>query len=204
MSLAAAFLILTAAQPWRADPALAAAIAATAEQEVPGRPCLARPRRFGEIAAADRRRQREVRSDSHWLNRFVRERYADRLAFSGLDASGGRLRHIVWLTGRQPVPPLRLSGRARDVPVVIRYDAPWSLEEVSRRRAAASPALLRLVPDAQGVGFSEGPGANFVEIMVYSPDGRPRADVLAQCDALRSAYRLPVLISFVAGRMMPG
>ena len=200
MSLTAALLLILAAQPWRSDPALAAAIAATAAHEVPGRPCLAPPQRFTDLPAADRRRQREVRSDSHWLNRFVRERYQDRLAFSGLDARGGRLRHVVWLTGTAPIPPLRLSGRARGVPVVILYGAPWSLAEVSRRREAASPALSRLVPDAQGVGYAEGPGANYVEIMVYSPGGRPRPDVLAQCDALRSAYRLPVLITFVAGR----
>ena len=200
MSLTAALLLTLAAQDWRSDPALAAAVAATASHELPGRPCLARPQRFADLPVADRRRRREVRSDSHWLNRFVRERYADRLAFSGLDASGGRLRHVIWLTGNERVPPLRLSGRARGVPVEIRYGAPWSLAEVMRRREAASPALTRLVPDAQGVGYAEGPNANFVEIMVYSPGGQPRADVLARCDALRSAYRLPVLITFVAGR----
>jgi len=203
MSIAAALLLTFAAQPWSSEPALAAAISAASRHEVPGRPCLARPHRFAEISLAERRRQREVRSDSHWLNRHVRERYADRLAFSGLDASGGRLRHVVWLTGTDPIPPLRLSARARDVPVVIRYGAPWNLAEVMRRREAASPALARLVPDAQGVGYAEGPGANFVEIMAYSPGGRPRQDVLAQCDALRSAYRLPVLITFVGGRMGP-
>ncbi len=191
------------AAQWRSEPGLAQAIAATAPYEVVGRPCLARPHRFLELAPEQRRRQREVRSDSHWLNRFVREHYGERLAFSGLDGSGGRLRHVVWLTGTEPVPPLRLRDRAADVPVEIVYDAPWSLEEVMRRREAAHPVLARLVPDAQGVGYMEGPDGGYVSIDVYSPDGQPRADVLARCDALRAAYRLPVLITFIAARFGP-
>jgi hypothetical protein len=192
-----AIAALTGAQ----DPLLDAAIEATRRFEVEGQPCLARPDDWPVLSAAERRRQREVRSDSHWLNRFVRQQYADRLAFSGLVAGAGGLRHIVWLTGAAPVPPLRLTHRAADVPVEVRYGAPWSLEEVSRRRVAAAPARARLVPDANGEGYREGPDGGYVSLDVYSPDGRPRADVLAQCEKLRQAYRLPVLITFTAGRV---
>lgn len=191
----------TAPKPY--EPALAAAIAATRPYEVPGRPCLAKVDSWPAITPDQRPRIREIQSDSHWLNRHVRERYGDRLAFTGLDARGGRYRHVVALTGTEPVPPLKLAGRAADVPVVITYDAPWSLREVERRREQAHAALMRLVPDAQGVGFMESPDGGWVNIDVSSPDGQPRADVLAHCDALRRAYRLPVLLEFHAGKVFP-
>jgi hypothetical protein len=194
----AAALADTAPKPYEA--ALAAAIAATRPYEVPGRPCLAEADSWPAITPDQRPRIREIQSDSHWLNRFVRERYADRLAFTGLDARGGRYRHVVALTGTEPVPPLKLAGRAADVPVVITYDAPWSLRVVERRREQAHATLMRLVPDAQGVGFVESPEGGWILITVYSPGAQPRDDVMAHCDALRGAYRLPVLIEFVPGR----
>jgi len=197
MSLISLALLLAAVP----DPALAAAIRATERFEVPGQPCLARPDAMAELSLAERKRQREVRSDSHWLNRLVRERYGDRLAFSGLTVEGGRLRHVVWLTGTAPIPPLRLRHRAADVPVEIRYNAPWSIAEVFRRRAAVAPMLKHLVPDVQGESYREGPDAAWIELDVYSPDGRPLSEVLALCDKLRAAYRLPVLIRFTAGRL---
>jgi hypothetical protein len=183
------------------EPALAAAIAATRPYEVPGRPCLAKAGSWPAITPDQRPRIREIQSDSHWLNRYVRERYGDRLAFTGLDARGGRYRHVVALTGTEPIPPLKLAGRAADVPVIITYDAPWSLREVERRREQAHATLMRMVPDAQGVGFTESPEGGWILITVYSPGAEPRDDVLAHCDALRRAYRLPVLIEFVGGRV---
>ncbi len=51
-------------------------------------------------------------------------------------------------------------------------------------------------------GLAADPGFGAVRMDVYSPSGRPRADVLAQCDALRRLYRLPVLIEFTNGKMM--
>jgi len=184
------------------DPALARAMAAAARFEVPGRPCLGHASMSpARLEGEERRRQREIQSDSHWLNRFVRERYGDRLAYSGLQRRDGRWVHIVALTGTEPIPPMRLADRAAGVPVEIAYGAPWSLEEVMRRRSAANAEMLRLVPDAQGEGFMETPEGGWIKLDVYSPDGRPRADVLAHCDALRRAYRLPVLIQFVAGRV---
>ena len=184
------------------EPELARAIAAAAAFEVEGRPCLARTGAWPAALTPDeRRRQREIRSDSHWLNRFVRARYGERLAYSGLRRRGGRFVHVVALTGSQPIPPLRLGDRAAGVPVEIVYDAPWSLEEVMRRRIAAGETMRRLVPDAQGEGFVEMPEGGWISLDVYSPDGRPRQDVLGHCDALRRAYRLPVLIRFISARV---
>ena len=184
------------------DPVLAAAVAATAPYEVPGRPCLARPRPDGPGLAPElRRRQQEIQSDSHWLNRHVRRLYPERLAYSGLDLREGRFRHVVWLTGHERVPPLRLGGRAADVPVEIVYGAPWSEAEVSRRRRIGGETMRRFIPDAQGEGFSQFADAGWVHLDVHSPTGEPREDVLAHCDALRRAYRLPVLIAFNAGRL---
>lgn len=187
-----------------ADPALARAIAASAPFEVPGRPCLARPRTWPELTPAMRRRQREIQSDSHWLNAEVRRRYPDRLAYTGLDASGGRYRHIVALTGNAPVPAMKLSGRAAGVPVVIVYNAPWSLAEVGRRRDKGNAAARALVPELQGEGFHESPEGGFITLDAYTPDGQPDLAVLAKCDALRFAYRLPVLITFNSGRVSVG
>lgn len=184
------------------EPELAAAIAATRPYEVEGRPCLARVDSWPPYTPEQRPRIIEIQSDSHWLNRFVRERYGDRLAFTGLDARGGRYRHVVALTGTEPIPPLKLGGRAADVPVVITYNAPWSLREVERRRAAAHDALMRLVPDAQGLGYMESPEGGWILIDVYSPGAKPRPDVLARCDALRRAYRLPVLIVFIPSKVV--
>ena len=192
-----------AAEPY--GPALARGIAATRPYEVEGRPCLAKVDSWPPpLGAQELRRQRVVQSDSHWLNRFVRERYGPRLAYSGLHRRDGRWVHIVALTGSERIAALRLGARAADVPVEIVYDAPWSLEEVLRRRTAGNPAMLRLVPDAQGEGYMESPEGGWVLLQVYSPGGEPRVDVLAHCDALRRAYRLPVLIEFVAGRIVVG
>jgi hypothetical protein len=74
---------------------------------------------------------------------------------------------------------------------------------VERRREQAHATLMRLVPDAQGVGFMESPEGGWILIDVYSPSGQPRADVLAHCDALRRAYRRPVLLEFHAGKVFP-
>lgn len=185
------------------EPALVAAIAATAPYEVPGRPCLARPLPPGPgLKPERRRRQREIQSDSHWLNRHVRQLYSERLAYSGLDFRDGRFRHVVWLTGSERVPALRLGGRAADVPVEIVYGAPWSEAEIFRRRGIGNPVMTRLIPDAQGEGHMQFVEAGWVNLDVHSPTGEAREDVLAHCDALRRAYRLPVLISFNSGRII--
>lgn len=189
---------------WRSDPALAAAVAASRENEVEGKPCLAKPYARLSFTPAQHRRQREIQSDSHWLNRHVRDRYGERLAYTGLDARGGRYRHLVALTGTRPIPALKLGGRAADVPVIVTYNAPFSMEEVARRRDQGQEAAQRLVPDLLGTGFAHRPDGGWINMQVFSADGRPRADVLAHCDALRQIYRLPVLIEFINARWSVG
>ena len=189
---------------WTSDLALAAAITASRENEVEGRPCLAKPYAGVSLTPAQRRQQREIQSDSHWLNRYVRERYGERLAYTGLDARGGRYRHLVALTGTRPILPPKLGGRASNVPVVVSYNAPFSMQEVVRRRDQGQEAAQRLVPDLLGTGFAHRPDGGWNHMQVFSADGRPRADVLAHCDALRLAYRLPVLIEFMNARWSVG
>ena len=182
------------------DPELAAAIMASRANEVDGTPCLAKPYARLSLTPAQHRRQREIQSDSHWLNRHVQERYSERLAFTGLDARGGRYRHLVALTGTRPIPPLKLGGRAADVPVIVSYNAPFSMQEIARRRGQGQEVARRLVPDLLGTGYAHQPDGGWIKMDVFSADGRPRADVLAHCDALRLAYRLPVLIEFINAR----
>ncbi len=110
--------------------------------EVPGRPCLAREwgsRRFGSV-----RRQREIQSDSNWLNAYLHRTYPERLLFSGLDWRGDRFVYIVLLTGRQHIPPQRLHDRAANVPVIIEYGAPLSFAEIRHRAGVASDRPQRL------------------------------------------------------------
>lgn len=203
---AAILLAACAAQGGAAndEPALAALLVASRRFEVAGQPCVEKPQPRPDWADARHRRQREIRSDSHWLNRYVDERYGDRVAYSGLDASGGRLRHVVALTGTRPVPPMKLGGRAAFIPVVVTYGAPLSKREIARRRAANRLAADRLVPDMQGTAYVHDPQGGYLRMYVYSSDGRPRADVLTRCDALRRAYRLPVLMQFTQGKAWVG
>lgn len=193
-----------AAMPLSAD--LQRGIGAVAEFEVEGKPCLARPFPRLEQTPTDWRRQREIQSDSHWLNRHLHETFPERLNFSGLDARGpqSEWRHLVRLTGSDPIPPLRLRDWAADIPVVIEYDAPWSLAEVLRRRSATTEALIRLVPDLNGSGYHEYMGYGAVSLDVYSEDSQPDEAVLAKCDALRRLLQLPVIINFEAGRITAG
>ncbi len=97
--------------------------------------------------------------------------------------------YVVRLTSRQRIPPQRLHDRAANVLVIIEYGAPWTLAEIKRRVSAATDLPQKLVPDLQGTGLAADPGFGAVRMDVYSPGGRPRADVLAQCDALRRLYR---------------
>ncbi|HEX8318743.1 MAG TPA: hypothetical protein VF632_10140 [Longimicrobium sp.] len=185
-------------------PALAAAIAATRRLEAPGRPCLADVRSWPAITDEQRPRLLEIHAASRAFNRTIREKYADRLAFNGLDLHDGRYRHVIALAGTDPIAPLKLRGRAADVPVVVTYNAPWTLREVHERlrQVHAQGTLQRLVPDAQaGAAYQESPDGGWMLITVHSPDGQPRPDVLAHCDALRRAYQLPVLFSFTSTRL---
>jgi hypothetical protein len=186
------------------EPALAASIQVHRRLEAPGRPCLVDMRSWPAVTDEQRPRLLEIHAASRSFNRTIRAKYAHRLAFNGLDMHDGRYRHVIALTGTDTIAPLKLPGRAADVPVVITYDAPWTLQEVHERlrQVHAQGTLQRLVPDAQaGAAYQESPDGGWMLIDVHSPEGQPRADVLAHCDALRRAYQLPVLFSFTSTRL---
>jgi len=130
--------------------------------EVPGRPCLAlewRASRFTNL-----RREREIQSDSNWLNAHLAKTYPERLLSSGLARRGGRFVYVIRLTGRQRIPPQRLHDRAANVPVIIEYDAPWSLAEIKLRAGKASDRSQGLVSDIQGTSIAADPGFGAVRM----------------------------------------
>lgn len=177
--------------------------------EVPGQPCRAREieRPAWSEQPDVRTRLREVRSDSFWLGRWTRENLTGRLAYAGVgydfeprpneSLPDGPLPLIyeIVVTGSDPIRPPPLGDRAKDVPVVVRYDAPLSHDEFMARRKQGGPTARRLLPTLQGEGGS-------VYLMIG--DSRREGvveDALSHCDALRRAYRLPVLMEFFEGSM---
>lgn len=176
-------------------------IDAVSEFEVTGQPCLAKPDDHFEQTHERRQRQREIQSDSHWFKQHLRETYPERLNYSGLDGRRPDWQYIVRLTGSDPVSIPSLGGRAADVPVVVEYNAPWSLAEAETRRRVGSEAARRLIPELQGEGYDEWRGYGAISLDVYSLNGEPDKELLAHCDALRRAYRLPVLVTFIKARI---
>lgn len=182
--------------------------------EVPGEPCRAREieRPAWTEQAEVRTRLREVRSDGLWLGRWARENLSGRLAYAdvgydfeprpgeALPDSPPPLIYEIVVTGSDPIRPPPLGDRAKDVPVVVRYDAPVSHDEFMARREQGGPAARRLLPTLQGEGGS--PSRSWA---VYLMIGDSKKDgvvenALSQC-ALRHAYRLPVLMEFFEGSM---
>ena len=183
--------------------------------EAPGEPCRAReverPAWTGRPEI--RSRLREVRSDSLWLGRWARENLSDRLAYAGVgyDFQPGQgealpnapppLIYEIVVTGSDPIRPPPLGDRAKDVPVVVRYDAPVSHDEFMARREQGGPTARRLLPTLQGEGGSPTrPWAVYLMIGDSKKEGVVE-DALSHCDALRRAYRLPVLMEFFEGSM---
>jgi hypothetical protein len=128
--------------------------------EVPGQPCRARGIERSSWAQEQtvRERLREVRSDSLWLGRWARENLSRRLAYAGVgydfeprpgealpDAPPPLLYEIV-VTCSDPIRPPPLGDLAKDVPIVVRYNAPVSHEEfmarISGERFQCPPPLL--------------------------------------------------------------
>ena len=181
--------------------------------EMPGELC--RAREIKRPAWTDepevRSRLREVRSDSLWLGRWARENLTGRLAYAGVgydfeprpgealpDAPPPLIYEIV-VTGSDPIRPPPLGDRAKDVPVVMRYDAPVSHDEFMARREQGGPTARRLLPTLQGEGGS--PSRSWAIYLMIGDSKKEGVveDALSQCDALRRAYRLPVLMEFFAG-----
>ena len=183
--------------------------------EVPGQPCRAREiqRPSWTQEQAVRTRLREVRSDSLWLGRWARETLPSRLAYAGvgydfeprpgeaLPDEPPPLIYEIVVTGSDPIRPPPLGDRAKDVPVVVRYDAPLSHDEFMARREQGGPTARRLLPTLQGEGGS--PSRSWAVYLMIG-DSKTEGVVenaLSQCDALRRAYRLPVLMEFFEGSM---
>ena len=194
------------------EPGLQWMLDKTAYAEDPDRPCLMRqPQRPTWVDAPKvRTRLREVRSDSYWLGQWARDNLGDRLAYAIVTydwepvrgkpppSSPPPLIYEIAVTGEDRINPPPLRDRAKEVPVKVVYGVPVSDAEFMRRRDIGRPIAQRLV-DTTGEGGSPENGWA-VRLSVYSEDGQPDPEALAQCDALRRAYRLPVLMEFFAGR----
>ena len=185
----------------------------TAFAEDPDVPCLKRD--FERPAWVEdpttRTRLREVRSDSYWLGRWARENLGERLAYArvGYDWTPGPDRifpespppliYEIAVTGSDPVKVPPLGGRAMGVPVKVIYDVPYSFDEFMERRRIGHEATRDLL-DTNGEGGSPESGWA-VMIDVFSETGKPDPQALAQCDRLRRAYDLPVLMEFSSARV---
>jgi hypothetical protein len=187
-------------------PRLARMLAAIAPYEADQQPCIAKNPLGPDFSPEQRRRSRIVWSDSLELQRRIRRAHEGRILHMGPDVTNGpdAARFVVRVTGSTPLPPYRLGGRARDVPVVIEYDMPYSADELQRKVEAGRSALLRLLPEAQGWGVGNGFGLGALFIHVHSPTGRPPANLSRLCEQLVEAVGMPVLLTFTAGRMAAG
>ena len=158
-----------------------------------------------------RQKLREVRSDSYWLGRWARDNLGDRLAYATVtyDWTPGApgdvpstpppLVYQIAVTGDRQIDPPALGDRASGVPVKVLYGVPYSHEEFMERRRIGSEVSRDWI-DRIGEGGSPESGWA-VRMDVYSADGKPDPDALAQCDRLRRAYDLPVLMEFSSARI---
>mgnify|MGYP001304539276 CR=1 FL=1 len=195
------------------EPGLQWMLDKAAYAEDPDRPCLMRqpPRPSWVDDPQVGTRLREVRSDSYWLGQWARDNLGDRLAYATVTydwepvvnepppSSPPPLVYEIAVTGEGRINPPPLRDRAKGVPVKVIYGVPVSDAEFMRSRDQGRPIAQRLV-DTTGEGGSPENGWA-VWLSVFSEDGQPTPEALAKCDALRRAYRLPVLMEFSAGRV---
>lgn len=195
------------------EPGLQWMLGKAAYAEDPERPCLMRqpPRPSWVDDRQVGTKLREVRSDSYWLGQWARDNLGDRLAYATVTydwkpvrgeqppSSPPSLIYEIAVTGEDRINPPALRDRAKSVPVKVVYGVPVSDAEFMRRRDIGRPIAQRLVDMVSEGGSPESGWA--VRLSVFSEDGQPTLQALAQCDALRRAYRLPVLIEFSSGRV---
>ena len=181
--------------------------------EDPDVPCLRREvdRPAWVEEQATRKHLREVRSDSYWLGRWARENLEDRLAYATVtyDWTPGPdgtfpttpppLIYEIAVTGTAKIDPPPLGDRAKGVPVKVVYDVPYSHEEFMERRRIGSEASRTWI-DKIGEGGSPENGWA-VRMDVFSENGKPDPQALAQCDRLRRLYDLPILMEFGSARI---
>ena len=185
------------------DPVLSRMLAAIAPFQAHQQPCIARKELGPDHSIEQRRRSKVIWSDSIELQNRIRAAHGSRILVMTPDVSAGadRARFLVKVTGQDPLPAYRLGGRARDVPVVVEYGMPYSADQPRQKVSAAYADLMRLLPDAQGWGVSEGYGLGALFIHVYSPTGQPPPNLTPLCEQLREAVGMPVLLSYTTGRM---
>gem|GEM_PF-4652746 len=189
-----------------ADPVLSRMLGAAAAFQAHQQPCIAKEPLRGDFSAEQNRRGKIIWSDSIELQNRIRAAHGSRILLMSPDVSAGadRARFLVKVTGHAPLPAYRLGGRARDVPVVVEYGMPYSAEQLRQKASAAHDQLKRLLPDAQGWSVSEGYGLGALFIHVYSPTGRPPANLTSLCEQLIRAAGMPVLLSYGTGRVSVG
>ena len=189
-----------------ADPVLSRMLAAIAPYQAERQPCIARAPLGPDFTAEQRRRGKVIWSDSIELQNRIRAAHGSRILNMAPDVTAGveRARFLVKVTGHAPLPAYRLGGRARDVPVVVEYGMPFSAEQLQQKVDAAHPTIMRLLPEAQGMAVSNGYGLGALFIHVYSPTGQPPASLTSLCEQLVEAAGMPVLLTYVTGRMSNG
>jgi hypothetical protein len=182
-------------------------LAAAAPYQAYQQPCIAKKDTGNPLTTEQRRRQREVWSDSIELQNRVRKSHGHRLLSMGPDFSAGhdKARFIIRVTGHEPLPAYRLGGRAQNVPVTVEYGMPYTAEELRQRaHETASHAIQRLLPEMQGSSVSTGQGLGILYIQVYSPNGQPPSNLTQLCEGLVQAARMPVLLNYISARAGDG
>ena len=186
-----------------ADPVLSRMLAAIAPFQAHQQPCIAKNPIRGDFSPEQNRRGKVIWSDSIELQNRIRAAHGSRILVMTPDVSAGahKARFLVKVTGHEPLPAYRLGGRARDVPVIVEYGMPYSADQLQQKVTAAQDQLKRLLPDANGWGVSNGFGLGALFIDVYSPTGKPPANLTSLCEQLIEAVRIPVLLTYTRGRL---
>jgi hypothetical protein len=187
-------------------------LAAVAPMQTHQQPCIAQEPLRRDFPPEQHRRGKIIWSDSIELQNRIRAAHGNRILLMtpdlslGAGVSPGRVgaRFLVKVTGHAPLPAYRLGGRARGVPVVVEYGMPYSAEQLREKARAATPELMRLLPDAQGWSVSEGYGFGALSIHVYSPTGQPPANLTTLCEQLIRTAGMPVLLTYSRGRVRVG
>jgi hypothetical protein len=181
-------------------------LAAAAPFQAHQQPCIPKEPLREDFSPEQNRRGKIIWSDSIELQNRIRAAHGNRILLMSPDVSAGadKARFVVKVTGHAPLPAYRLGGRVRDVPVVIEYGMPYSADQLREKARRATPELMRLLPDAQGWSVSEGYGLGALSIHVYSPTGRPAANLTSLCEQLVRTAGMPVLLSYSTGRVSVG
>ena len=191
----------------RPDPVLNRMLAAIAPFQAHQQPCIEKRPLQPDFTPEQNRRGKIIWSDSIELQHRIRKAHGERILLMSPDVTpeaGSRGRFLVKVTGHDPLPAYRLGGRVRDVPVVVEYGMPYSAEQLRQKASAAHDRIMRLLPEAQGSGVREGYGLGALFIHVYSPTGRPPANLTSLCEQLVAAAGMPVLLSYSTGRVSVG